>query len=108
MRPVLVLVLVVSACASGPASPPTTVDQGERLYVTNCSACHGIGAVGTASGPSLLDPVYADLADADYVIAVEEGVPAGLFDLGDMPPIQGLTHSEISAITGYVRSLGGG
>lgn len=106
MRAVLALGLVVSACAGvAETSSSTTVDRGARLYVANCSACHGVEAAGTATGPSLLDPVYADLTDADYVIAVEMGVAEGLFGLGDMPPVQGLTHSEVSAIAGYVRSL---
>ncbi len=108
MRAVLALALMVSACAGAVETSSSTtdaVDRGARLYVTNCSACHGVEAVGTATGPSLLDPVYADLTDADYVIAVEMGVAEELFGLGDMPPVQGLTHSEISAIAGYVRSL---
>ncbi|MGA7207084.1 MAG: c-type cytochrome [Specibacter sp.] len=29
------------------------VEQGEKLFVANCATCHGLGASGTANGPSL-------------------------------------------------------
>ena len=33
---------------------PTQLDQGEQLYLTGCSSCHGGGGVGTAQAPSLI------------------------------------------------------
>ncbi len=41
--------------AKADASPATSAQahEGEKLFVANCATCHGVGASGTANGPSL-------------------------------------------------------
>ena len=36
-----------------------TAREGEDLFNTNCSRCHGLGAAGTEQGPPLLHRTYA-------------------------------------------------
>lgn len=105
MRSAWVIVVIAVACSTPTTASTTTVDPGAELYLLNCSACHGGDGSGTSAGPSLFDPAYDDLTDADFVAAVELGVGESGFGFGDMAPVVGLTHSEIGAITTYVRSL---
>lgn len=107
----LVLALAMaslSACA--PAYVPITGlhAEGEVLYINNCAACHGIGGVGTASGPSMLDPAMVALEDAAYVASVDIGVEAGKWPgFEGMVPVTTISHSELAKVTAYIRYLQG-
>ena len=49
-----VFALLIIAGCGGDASQQDTADvvqAGEKLFNANCSACHGVGAVGTNQGP---------------------------------------------------------
>ncbi len=108
----LVMALAVAACGSGGGVPTTGagVDPGGALYATNCSACHGALGEGSTSGPALTDERYHPdvFPDAAFVAAVELGVDGSQPGFGPMPAIPGLDHSEIAAITRFVRSLQSG
>ena len=41
-----------SATATTTSATAATADEGEKLFLANCSSCHGIGAVGTTDAPS--------------------------------------------------------
>lgn len=114
MRPGLIVsLLVLASCAPGTSGPTSTAPaplDGAALYAANCVACHGPGGAGTTVGPSLLDPAYLapDYPDAGFVAAVEMGVAQSRWAFGPMPANPTLSHSEIAAITSYVRDLQGG
>lgn len=84
------------------ASPD--VQQGERLFNTHCSSCHGLSLQGTAQGPPL---VGIDIQDIDFELRT-----------GRMPtavPFEQETHkapyfpqSKIDDIIGYVMSKSDG
>src|SRR5699024_12423519 len=50
--------VVYAALAPAPAQAETPtasdIQTGERLFLTNCSTCHGMNAQGTDDGPSLI------------------------------------------------------
>lgn len=101
--------IATAACGGGatPATEPGGDGEGAALYAANCAACHGVRAEGSAIGPALVDDRYhADVfPDARFVGAVELGVQEPVLEFGPMPAVPGLDHSEIAAITEYVRSL---
>src|SRR5690606_5799064 len=43
-----------SATANTTTAAQTLVDEGKKLFDANCASCHGLGAVGTGDGPSLI------------------------------------------------------
>ena len=83
------------------------VAEGSSLFEENCAACHGEGAVGTDQGPTFLHRVYepSHHSDMAFQLAVQNGVRAHHWKLGNMPPIEGIGESEIEKIIAYVRSL---
>jgi ubiquinol-cytochrome c reductase cytochrome c subunit len=93
-----------SANASSPAASSTQIDQGRRLFVANCSTCHGLEAQGTNTGPSLIGVGAA---------AVYFQVSTGRMPLKEIeaeaprkPPV--LNREQTLAIAAYIQSLGGG
>ena len=104
-----------AACGSGDSrvhdfSPPATPPRllvGELRYVAYCVRCHGVHAVGTDSGPSLLLDIYRapHHADAAFELAVRGGVHAHHWHFGDMAALPQVGESDVREITAYVRWL---
>ncbi len=100
----------IQHAASGTAVPqqtpsPELVAQGEQLYLTGCSSCHGAGGMGTDQAPTL---VGVGAASADFYLTS-----------GRMPAAQGepfqpprkepaYPPDQIAALVAYVASLGPG
>ena len=107
----LITAALVAACgsagqsAAAPAPSKEMVDAGVDLYAANCAQCHGPDLRGTVQGPSLLSIVYepGHHSDAAFVLAVAQGVRAHHWDFGPMPPIEGLSPTEVQAIIAFVR-----
>ncbi|GIW06574.1 MAG: hypothetical protein KatS3mg060_1379 [Dehalococcoidia bacterium] len=97
-----------SAIQTAVARPvPPAHAEGERLFNLHCAGCHGVQALGTTKGPPLLSPIYFPNhhSDGAFQVAVQRGVTPHHFNFGPMPPIQGVSPDQVSAITGYVRWL---
>lgn len=80
------------------------IDGGKKLFVANCATCHGTGAQGTSSGPSLVG-VGAS--------AVDFQVGTGRMPLqanGPQAPVKKAQFSQdqIDQLAAYVASLGPG
>ncbi len=84
--------LAVCACAQKPS--------GEKLFVSQCALCHGITGNG-GRGPALTRSKL-DRAPDDEALhkVIENGIPP------EMPGAWQLSPREVSAVAGYVRSLG--
>ncbi|WP_370325408.1 cytochrome c [Euzebya sp.] len=115
---VLALALVVLAgCGGGGAEPAADapnpvlagtgdVAAGEDQYARSCAVCHGEDASGTARGPSFLSDIYVPShhADAAFLSAVRNGVPAHHWDFGPMPPVPSLSDADVADIVAWVRA----
>jgi mono/diheme cytochrome c family protein len=111
------LVLLLSAapaCSQDETMPkgaaaPTPIDLqgGEQRFVAKCSACHGIGGVGTKQGPPLVHKIYepSHHGDAAFHRAAANGVQAHHWGFGNMPKVDGVTPEDVDQIVKYIRWL---
>lgn len=113
IAPVALLFLALGGCAAEPATIEADIEPqdaqlvavGGELYASNCAECHGDDLRGTDAGPSHLSQVYVPghHSDGAFQVAVLAGSPQHHWDFGPMPPIEGLTDSDIEAIVAFVR-----
>lgn len=91
--------------ASGNAQ--TVVRDGAAIFNSKCSKCHGLKGVGTDKGPPLVHKIYEPNhhADMSFYRAAERGVRAHHWGFGDMPPVEGVSKDDVSAIIKYIRGL---
>ena len=100
--------MMVAGCGGDGGSQQGTADvvqAGEKLFNTNCSACHGVGAVGTNQGPPLVDRTYYPGHHNDFSIrnAIKNGVRAHHWDFGNMLPVAGVSEDDAEKIICYIR-----
>jgi ubiquinol-cytochrome c reductase cytochrome c subunit len=93
-----------SATASTTSAVATTVEKGEKLFLANCSSCHGQGAVGTTDGPSL---VGVGAAAVDFQVGTGRMPMAASGPQAEAKPVQ-FTAEQIEALAAYVATLGEG
>ncbi|MCY4447714.1 MAG: cytochrome c [Chloroflexi bacterium] len=94
------LLAVALACGGG-----GDVEKGRQEFESKCATCHGMGALGTESGPPLVHGLYVPGHHNDNSIrrAVRNGVPSHHWYFGDMPPVVGVTDEELEQIILYIR-----
>lgn len=87
------------------ANDPGAMGIGERLFVNNCSACHGSDAHGGKGFPNLTDD---DWLHGGSLETVEKTITEGR--QGVMPPLAAAVGSadDIRNVANYVLSLSGG
>jgi len=81
---------------------------GERVFNASCAACHGTNAAGqNGVAPPLIFITYAPNhhGDGSFLSAARNGVQSHHWDFGNMPPVDGLTNSDIAALVRYIREL---
>ena len=87
------------------AADPAAAAIGHRLYLDNCSACHGADALGNQAvgAPNLTDAEWLYGGDsASVMTSIVDGRN------GVMPPLGSVLGAEgVSEVTGYVLSLSG-
>jgi mono/diheme cytochrome c family protein len=91
--------------------PETMSDEamiGERVFEAKCAACHGANAAGqNGTAPPLVHKIYepSHHSDTAFLMAARNGVRAHHWKFGNMPPVEGLTDSDVTYIARYVREL---
>ena len=93
------------ASAAAPAQQSTQVAQGQALFRTSCSACHGLDAQGTKLAPSLIG---AGAAAVDFQMSTGRMPAKELGAENDRKPQEEFTPAQIYDIANYIASLGGG
>lgn len=107
-----------SSASSGDAAPIVSVvipqtfsskaQLGRSKFEESCVACHGQNAVGQEGvAPPLVHKIYepSHHGDESFQRAVALGVRAHHWPFGNMPPVEGLTRSDVSDIIAYMREL---
>ncbi len=102
--------LLLVGCGGGSTdSADRAVDTsgGAELYQANCASCHGADLRGTSKGPSHLSVVYepGHHSDDAFRSAIANGAPQHHWSFGAMPPVGGLSGSEVDAIIAFVRQV---
>ncbi|WP_395638930.1 c-type cytochrome [Pseudolysinimonas sp.] len=93
-----------SATASTSSAVATQAEDGEKLFLANCSSCHGIGAIGTTDAPSL---VGVGAAAVDFQVGTGRMPMAASGPQAEVKPVQ-FTEEQIEALAVYVATLGDG
>jgi hypothetical protein len=85
---------------------PFRLGLGVQKFQKNCSACHGQWAEGTVDkGPPLIHTFYkpSHHDDGSFLGAVRSGVTAHHWNFGNMPPVEGITDTDIGQIVQFIR-----
>lgn len=87
--------------------------NGETIYTTVCSSCHGASGQGNrfpglVPNPSITNPDFLELASDDFLFATIKGGRPGRPMLPWGERENGLTADEIKSVIAYIRQLGGG
>lgn len=91
-----------------PAELTEQQSLGKQAFEGNCATCHGENAGGlVGKGPPLIHKIYepSHHGDGAFLMAARQGVRAHHWKFGDMPPVEGLTNSDIENIVAYVRAV---
>ncbi|MEA9983884.1 MULTISPECIES: c-type cytochrome [Subtercola] len=86
------------------ASSQTTVDEGSKLFASNCATCHGMNLQGTAAGPSLLG---VGAASVDFQVGTGR-MPLAMQGPQAMQKPAQFTADQTAALAAYVASLSPG
>ncbi len=80
---------------------------GEALFNQKCAVCHGRQAAGSPQGPPLVHRYYepGHHSDMSFLLAVRRGVRAHHWRFGNMPPVPGLSDTDVNEVIRYVRAL---
>lgn len=93
-----------SAAASTTSATVAASEEGEKLFLANCSSCHGQGGVGTTDGPSLIG---VGAAAVDFQVGTGRMPMAASGPQAEAKPVQ-FTDEQIEALAAYVATLGEG
>ncbi|MBK5249219.1 MAG: c-type cytochrome [Actinomycetales bacterium] len=90
--------------AQADTASATDIAEGERLFITNCSTCHGMSAQGTADGPALIG---VGAAAVHFQVVTGRMPMAANAPQAEAKPPQ-LTGEQAQQIAAYIASLGAG
>jgi PQQ-dependent dehydrogenase (methanol/ethanol family) len=100
--PLIAFLLPLSSLGQTPQSPPLTlIHDGQTVYASNCSGCHGADTLGTDHAPNLTGNADVRRRTVDQLRnLIKSGIPSG-----GMPAFGTLPPQQIDAITAYIHSL---
>ncbi|MCO4847781.1 MAG: cytochrome c [Yoonia sp.] len=96
------------ASVAVPASFSENAQIGKNVFEAACADCHGKNAAGqNGIAPPLVHKIYEPSHHGDQAFwsAAQNGVRSHHWTFGNMPPVEGLTRSDVGYIVAYVREL---
>ena len=99
--------MFTSSATAAPSSAgvsQSTVDDGQKLFASNCATCHGLSAAGTETGPSLYG---VGAASVDFQVGTGRMPLAASGPQAQEKPVQ-FNDEQISALAAYIASLAPG
>lgn len=90
--------------ASNTAFTATDVENGQKLFLSNCATCHGTNAEGTADGPSLIG---VGAAAVDFQVGTGR-MPMQMQGTQAQLKPQQFNEEQTRELAAYVASLGAG
>jgi ubiquinol-cytochrome c reductase cytochrome c subunit len=96
--------LTTTATAETTVKTAATIQEGQKIFASNCASCHGLTAAGTATGPSLYG---VGAASVDFQMGTGRMPLAYQGPQGAEKPPQ-FTQEQIDAVAAYVASLAPG
>ena len=91
-----------------PATFSENAQIGKNVFDGACAACHSENAAGqNGIAPPLVHKIYEPSHHGDQAFwsAAQNGVQSHHWNFGNMPPVEGLTKSDVNYIVAYVREL---
>jgi cytochrome c oxidase cbb3-type subunit III len=77
--------------------------RGQRVFASNCAACHGLDGTGTQRAPNIVSSAQAQKLSAEEIHRIVSDGVAGT----GMPAFRSLGEPKIKAVTSYLRTLQG-
>ena len=107
---VVAALLITSGSGSDEPPAPGSPEQlalGEEVFTESCQTCHGEGLRGGLAGPPLISEIYRpdDHPDSAIRAAVANGVQPHHWEFAGMPPIPGLSETDVDAVIAYIRDV---
>jgi mono/diheme cytochrome c family protein len=98
--PLIAFFLSMFSLAQAPQSPPLAlIHDGQIVYASNCSGCHGADTLGTDRAPKLTGNPDVRRRTSDQLRnLIKSGIPSG-----GMPAFETLPPQQIDAITAYIH-----
>jgi ubiquinol-cytochrome c reductase cytochrome c subunit len=95
---------VMPSSATAAATDPAQVAEGRKLFLANCSTCHGLNAEGRNNAPSLIG---VGSAAVDFQVGTGRMPLAASGPQAPKAPVR-LSEEEVDQLAAYVASLGPG
>jgi len=92
-----------ATAADAPVSA-TQIEDGKKLFASNCASCHGLSAAGSAAGPSLIG---SGALSVEFQVGSGRMPMSGSGPQAEKKPVQ-FTQPEIDAMAAWVASLAPG
>lgn len=93
-----------TADASTSTASADDIDQGKKLFLANCSTCHGVDAQGRDNAPSLIG---VGAAAVDFQVGTGRMPLAASGPQAQAAPVR-MTDEQTAQLAAYVASLGAG
>ena len=90
--------------SSATATSQQSIDEGQKLFASNCATCHGLAADGTGEGPSLIG---VGAASVDFQVGTGRMPMAANGPQAEEKPTQ-FTDDQVYDLAAYVASLAPG
>jgi mono/diheme cytochrome c family protein len=98
--------------AQASSATPASIENGQKIYKTYCTPCHGEGGQGDGPGAGAFKPPPRDHTDAAYMSTMTDEQLAQIITIGGslrgkpaMPSNPQIRGDDLKSLVAFVRSL---